>query len=92
MEWQPEVQVKVVEKEVIKEVIVEAEPKIVEVLKTPPPPEPEPPKEVLTFFFWRSLTLNKLLFTCKKICKVRMYFSSQSSPRMSVIFVKGHLC
>ncbi|XP_056014185.1 AT-rich interactive domain-containing protein 4B-like isoform X2 [Ostrea edulis] len=45
MEWQPEVQVKVVEKEVIKEVIVEAEPKIVEVPKTPPPPEPEPPKE-----------------------------------------------
>lgn len=50
MEWQPEVQVKVVEKEVIKEVIVEAEPKIVEVPKTPPPPEPEPPKEVINFF------------------------------------------
>lgn len=46
MEWQPEVQVKVVEKEVIKEVIVQAEPKIIEVPKTPPPPPPESPKEV----------------------------------------------
>eukprot|EP00105_Crassostrea_gigas_P027941 XP_011449441.1 PREDICTED: titin homolog isoform X1 [Crassostrea gigas] len=46
MEWQPEVQVKVVEKEVIKEVIVQAEPKIIEVMKTPPPPPPpESPKE-----------------------------------------------
>ncbi|XP_061169238.1 titin-like isoform X2 [Saccostrea echinata] len=45
MEWQPEVQVKVVEKEVIKEVIVQAEPKIIEVPKTPPPAEPEPSKE-----------------------------------------------
>nr|XP_022292656.1 titin-like isoform X3 [Crassostrea virginica] len=45
MEWQPEVQVKVVEKEVIKEVIVQAEPKIIEVPKTPPPPPPESPKE-----------------------------------------------
>lgn len=47
MEWQPEVQVKVVEKEVIKEVIVQAEPKIIEVMKTPPPPPPESPKEVI---------------------------------------------
>ena len=46
MEWHPEVQVKVVEKEVIKEVIVQAEPKIIEVPKTPPPPPPESPKEV----------------------------------------------
>lgn len=48
MEWQSEVQVKVVEKEVIKEVIVQAEPKIIEVMKTPPPPPPpESPKEVI---------------------------------------------
>lgn len=65
MEWQPEVQVKVVEKEVIKEVIVQAEPKIIEVMKTPPPPPPESPKEVIqkrlfqllrktnwVYFFW----------------------------------------
>lgn len=61
MEWQPEVQVKVVEKEVIKEVIVEAEPKIVEVPKTPPPPEPEPPKEVINFF-WRRILFYLYIF------------------------------
>ena len=43
MEWQPEVQVKVVEKEVVKEVIIEKEPEIPEVIQ--PEPEPEPVKE-----------------------------------------------
>lgn len=62
MEWQPEVQVKVVEKEVIKEVIVQAEPKIIEVMKTPPPPPPESPKEVIQHAETLSITKKFLIF------------------------------
>lgn len=62
MEWQPEVQVKVVEKEVIKEVIVQAEPKIIEVMKTPPPPPPESPKEVIQHAGTLSITKKFLIF------------------------------